>query len=181
MIPIPDAPCAAPCALTFALIYICNIARSCREIPGNSGNHTEIECFSCLIFARSMTQPPFNGFISWESLLEPTSCASIKCTFNVQAASSPCTTWTSPLWALVAAQWPCSCWPTLLWQLRAFPLRPSPRGIPWANGWGSHRPTRRLTEVEGLPFLPEEKWRFCKMGVPLNHPLMGCSLLNQRF
>ena len=90
VIPIPDAPCAAPCALTFA--YICNTARSCREIPGNSGNHTEIECFSCLIFARSMTQPPFNGFISWESLLEPTSCASIKCKLNVQAASSPCTT-----------------------------------------------------------------------------------------
>ena len=99
-------------------------------------------CFSCLSFQDQWLN--HHSTDSWETLLETMGSASINIgPTHVQAGSSPCTTWTSLLWALVVARWPCSCWPTLLWQLPAFPLRPSPRGIPWANGWALKRRTRR--------------------------------------
>ena len=147
------------------------------------------------MFARSVSQPPFNGFLRrfprnhGFCFYQYPRCSMVHLygiftniypindpdvgeysihgasgyRAHVQAGSSHCTTWTSPPWALVVAWWPCSCWPTLPWPLPAFPLQPSPRGIPWANGWGSNRRTRRQNiggmgccfTWKSLPFSPE--------------------------
>ena len=119
-------------------------------------------CFSCLSFQDQWLN--HHSTHSWESLLETMGSASINIgpigPTHVQAGSSPCTTWTSLLWALVVARWPCSCWPTLPWQLPAFPLRPSPRGIPWANGWAFKQRTRRhrLAELDGMMGWVRTSW-----------------------
>ena len=132
------APCAAPCLLTSATlpVHVGKYRQPYRD-RGQKGN-----CFSCLSFQDQWLnhhEKRIPGKVCWK----PWGFASINRPTHVQAGSSPCTTWTSLLWALVVARWPCSCWPTLLWQLPAFPLRPSPRGIPWANGWALKRRTRR--------------------------------------